>query len=76
MKGWLRASLSDAVAHLAHGHVESAKDGARDDVVADVEFSNLGDGGDRADVSIGETVPGGDLKPVLCGQYCCFAQTF
>jgi hypothetical protein len=39
--------------HLTDSAVQSNQRGARNDVVADVEFDNLGNGCDRLDISIG-----------------------
>src|SRR5919202_479660 len=59
---------ADAFAHLADGLGEAGEDGAGDDVVADVELGDLGDGGDLRDVAVGQPVAGGDVQAVLRGE--------
>src|ERR1051325_5868603 len=64
----LRLRLAYAGAHLADGLGESGEYRACDDVVADVELCDFGDGRDLADVSVGEPVAGGDVQAVLRGE--------
>src|ERR1051325_9032961 len=54
----LRAA-SDGRAHLSDGAFKPDEDGARDDVVADVELVDFVNGGDRADVTRGQAMTGG-----------------
>ena len=63
-------ALPDRAAHFAHRAFQTDEDGARDDVVPDVELAYLADGGDRADVARGEAVAGGDLQTRLRGEDC------
>src|SRR5918993_3868464 len=72
----LPCAFADAGAQLADGFGESGEDGVRDDVVADVEFDDLGDGGDRRDVAVGEAVAGGDVQPGARGERGGGAQPF
>src|SRR3989440_694325 len=69
-----RLRLAYARAHLADGLGESVEDGACDDVVADVELRDFWNGGDLRDVSVGESVSGGDVQAVLRGERGGFAQ--
>src|SRR5262249_6296875 len=59
---------ADRFNHLSHRGVESDQGGARDDVVSDVEFFDLGYAGDRADVAVGQPVPRRDLQSRLRRQ--------
>src|SRR2546421_12150123 len=70
----LSLRLAYARAHLADGLGESGEDGAGDDVVADVELRDFGDGRDLGDVAVGEAVPGGDVQAVLRGEHGGLAQ--
>ena len=54
------ARLADTLAHLADGYVSPAKTERATMLVADVELDDLADGGERADVAVGEPVAGGD----------------
>src|ERR1044072_755797 len=66
--GILRLRLAYARAHFADGFGEAGEDCAGDDVVADVELGDFGDGRDLADVAVGEPVSGGDVQAVLRGE--------
>jgi hypothetical protein len=62
---FLFLGIADSNPHFADGAFQTHEDSARDNAVADVEFRDLFDVGDGADVSIGESVPGGDAQAVL-----------
>src|SRR5262245_32462860 len=59
---------ADRFNHRSHRAVESDQGGARDDVVSDVEFFDLGYAGDSADVAVGQPVPRRDLQSGLHRQ--------
>ena len=58
-----------ASSHLTHRVFQSHKYRARNDVVADVEFRDLLDLCDRADVSISQSVARGDVQSILRRQF-------
>ena len=55
-------------AHPPDACLEPAEDGLADKIVANVEFRELGNRGDRLDVLISEAVPGVRLDAVLGGE--------
>src|SRR5918992_1676190 len=57
--------------HLTYSLLDADDDGTSDDAVADVEFDNLGDCGDRRDIFVIETVAGVHLETEGLRESCC-----
>jgi hypothetical protein len=50
----------DCIDHFSNRLIQTNENRARNDVVSDIEFRDFGNGGERADVSISQTVTGSD----------------
>ena len=50
-------------AHPADGRLQTDEDRLADQEMADIEFADMRDGGDRADIVIGQAVAGMDFQP-------------
>src|SRR5688572_28107897 len=56
IEGRKKAMLTDRLDHLADGLIQANKNGPGNDIVPDVEFSDLGDRGKCADIAVCESV--------------------
>ena len=57
--------LADRIAHFRHRAFQPNKNRAGNDVVADIEFGDFANRCDRANVSISQSVTGGDIQSIL-----------
>ena len=49
--------------HFFNGAIESCKNCARNNVVADIEFRNFRNSGERPDISVSQAMSGGNFEP-------------